>query len=161
MRNLSILFAIIFFSGCYTERKATKDVIKAHVHYPNVSSKVCSDLFPPVQKTAETEKIYYGVPEYIHDTVTIITDSIIYKTITTTKTVRDTLVRTDIKTIVDRARESELELIVVGRESVISEHEKKIAKQGKALDISLWAIIALGSYTLGRWILRIWGIKLP
>jgi hypothetical protein len=161
MRNLLILFVIVFFSGCYTERKATKDVIKAHVHYPNVSSKVCSDLFPPVQRTAETEKIYYGVPEYIHDTVILITDSIVYKTITTTKTVRDTVVKTDTKTIVNRAREAELELIVEKRDAAISEHEKKIAKQGKALDISLWAIIALGSYTLGRWVLRIWGIKLP
>lgn len=38
---------VFLLSGCYTANKATKQVVKAQVHYPEVLAGICGDLYPP------------------------------------------------------------------------------------------------------------------
>jgi hypothetical protein len=45
MKKLFIIPTILL-SGCYTLNKAQKQVIKAHVEYPQVTAKYCSEFYP-------------------------------------------------------------------------------------------------------------------
>lgn len=42
-----LLFLSIFFTGCYSEKKASKQLNKVSVEYPVLVSQKCGELFPP------------------------------------------------------------------------------------------------------------------
>lgn len=45
-KTLTIISIALLLSGCYTTNKASKQVIKAHVTYPQVTAKYCSEFYP-------------------------------------------------------------------------------------------------------------------
>ena len=49
-----LLFLLVFFSSCYSEKKATKAINKAAVSYPIVLAKKARDLFPCVTAKGDT-----------------------------------------------------------------------------------------------------------
>lgn len=148
------------FSSCNTSKQSNKHFYKAMNLDAPLTGKNCSISFPPITATKDSFVYIQGEDVVTHDTVQgneylVVGDTVIkYKYITKTVKSVDTFYRSSDDTQVDRGKETYLQ----------DQNEKNIAtisKQKKALSISLWAIVILGTYTLGRWVLRIWNIKLP
>lgn len=62
--------ALAMIAGCYTERRATKQVLKAENHYPEVLASICGNHFPPVEGKDSIRvyipgKVIEGKPKYI------------------------------------------------------------------------------------------------
>lgn len=68
-----ILLVAIACSGCYTERRATRQVAKAAALQPLVVATVCAQLYPPVDSVVVRDSIHYipGVPIITRDTVEV------------------------------------------------------------------------------------------
>lgn len=45
-KTLTIISIALLLSGCYTAKQASKQVIKAHVTYPQITAKYCSEFYP-------------------------------------------------------------------------------------------------------------------
>lgn len=58
MKKLLIITLAVLMVGCYSEKKAIKQVAKASFEYPGVMAKGCSSLFPVVAKPGKTDTIY-------------------------------------------------------------------------------------------------------
>jgi uncharacterized protein YggU (UPF0235/DUF167 family) len=59
MRNLAIIIPILFLFGCYSPKKAEKDLNKAQITYPNLVAKKTSEWYPcgwAVVKMDSTER---------------------------------------------------------------------------------------------------------
>lgn len=159
---ISALLAIasLLFFSCNTPKRAERVFDKANrIDHPTVASK-CGEMFPPVDSIHEKVVFKEGKAITIKDTIyaqdtTVFNDTVfITKYRVTEKIVHDTLVATKYVQVHNEGKETE-------QAGKILQNEKKIAKQQKALSISLWALIILSSYTLLRWVLRYWKIKLP
>lgn len=166
MRNFLLLFAIVSLSGCYTQKKAGNQMVKAHVEYPVLTSFYCNQWYPI--RWYDSTRIEYirGEVDYIHDTVTVDCDTV-KVTVDGTKTVRVPCppcpVRVD--TIVT-FREKQ------GESTAALEHERQkliACQQGiddlnkKATKSRVYLLITgvLALYTVVRWVVRFWGVKLP
>lgn len=83
--KFSVFILFIFLSGCYNQRKAQQQVMKADSSYPYIIAKLCADKFPVI------ETVIKGDSVIVYDTVQgegiIITETITVKdTVTITKT---------------------------------------------------------------------------
>lgn len=75
MRLISLLILMIL-SSCYTDRKATKQVVKAHAIKPKITANLCNSFYP-VKDSIVKESIFI---EGKHDTITnLVTDTLINK----------------------------------------------------------------------------------
>lgn len=72
-----LLFILLFFSSCYTERKATLQVAKAQALQPDVVAKACASLFPVKTKTLIEKEYIKGKTDTINNRVVIDCDSVI------------------------------------------------------------------------------------
>lgn len=73
MRIFSIVLLLIL-SSCYTDRKATKQVIKAHAIKPSITANLCSSFYPVKDSIIKETKFIEGKK----DTVTnLVTDTLI------------------------------------------------------------------------------------
>lgn len=78
MRNRMIyLFAFLVLSGCYTQRKAERQVLKAQTRYPEVVANDCGNWYPPKEVTVTKTEYKPGVTVYHSDTVKIDCDSVV------------------------------------------------------------------------------------
>ncbi len=156
-----LLSAVTMLIGCYTPKKANRQVIKAQIEYPNIVAQHCSSRYPPVESVRDSIVIKDGETIYNYDTVVIDCDSVVkYKTdtkvkyIQVTKTRVDTFYKTNRVVMVNKAQ---VKLLSNSLEEVRAENNK-LSAQRKILII---VCLILGIYTIGRWVLRYWNIKLP
>lgn len=159
MRNFYKYFLIlILLSGCSAEKRALKHIHKAERLSETVPAKYCAERFQPVDSI--NEKIVYRPGTVVRDTVTdiqieVVNDTVIkHHTKIITQVKVDTVVTVKYQQVVNKAA------LQVCTDALDKAHIK-LAETKKALSITLWAVIILGTYTLARWILRIWNIKLP
>lgn len=87
-----LLFLSIFFTGCYSEKKASKQLNKVSVEYPVLVSQKCGELFKPIV-TKDTQI----VTEYINRIDTFLSNS------TETIIVNDTIKKDCSKSVKDLA----------------------------------------------------------
>jgi hypothetical protein len=73
---IAILLGLMM-CGCYTHRTAVKQVTKAQVHFPNVVSNVCGNLYPPKDSTITELKYVEGEPVFFTDTFFVDCDSVV------------------------------------------------------------------------------------
>lgn len=76
-RTIIAAVAFITLSGCYTERKANRQVLKAQAHYPDIVAADCGDWYPPKESTVTKTEYRPGVPVYFRDTVRVDCDSVV------------------------------------------------------------------------------------
>lgn len=86
-----LLFLSIFFIGCYSEKKAAKQLQKIETEYPALLPEKCFELYPP--KTITDSVIYNNYIDRIDTLISITTDTI---------SVKDTILKNDCSKIVNR-----------------------------------------------------------
>lgn len=170
MKNIITYTAItLSFSmmllGCYTERHATKQLAKIQAHHPIVVARVCSSNYPPIERVKDSIVYKKGEPYEELVYVQADCDSVLktsHKTIVkrikvpcpTTIVQTDTLLVYKEKQVVNRAKVAVLE-------QELAELKETHIKTKEQNHILLRVAIILGVYTIIRWVLRIWNIKLP
>jgi len=163
---------LLFLTGCNAEKRAVK---KSDKHFfkavawdkANVHGR-CSDIAPPIVMTKDSfiykpGKVIYkqGEPVYVE----VDCDSVVKSFGNRSEIVRvkcppcdsvrvDTAYVSVRNTEVDRNKE-------IALEAHIKKVEELATKRHVQLRISIIALTVLAAYTLLRWILRIWGVKLP
>lgn len=170
MKNIITYTAItlsfsLMLLGCYTEKYATKQLAKVQTHHPIVVAKVCSSNYPPIERIKDSiiykqgeayEEIVYVEADC--DSVLSTSDKITVKRIKipcpTTIVQTDTLLLYKEKQVVNRAKVAVLE-------QELAELKETHIKTEEQNHILLRVAIILGAYTIIRWVLRIWNIKLP
>lgn len=169
MRNFLLLFAIVSLSGCYTQKKAGNQMVKAHVEYPVLTSFYCNQWYPI--RWYDSTRIEYirGEVDYIHDTVTVDCDSALKEAKSTGNVGKIKVpcppcpVRVDtIVTYREKQGESTAALEherqkLIACQQGIDDLNKKATKRRVYLLIT--GVLAL--YTVVRWVVRFWGVKLP
>lgn len=153
---LIILSFTTMITGCYSEQKAARQVFKANANFPNTVAKHCASAFNPIDATVDSFIYLPGEVEvftdtmYLSDTVsqlrTIFINKYSYKT--------DTVFSIKEKQLVNRAKETYLS--TENQELMIN-----LGKSRKERQILFWTAIVLAIYTLLRWLLRLWSIRLP
>lgn len=115
MKILLTVLAIALLASCYTERKASRQVVKAQADYPGLVGGLCSDFYPPIESIKEKIVHLPGEVQIIPgNTVTIDCDTVRGQSIVrvpcppSTRQV-DTLYRDREIQAVDRGRIQELE----------------------------------------------------
>jgi len=135
MKNLiQILIILIVFTSCYTAKQAQRDIIKADLNHPIVTSGFCAEKFPVKESVKETIKFLKGETIVKTNTVTVDCDSIVsnekidnkvsvkYNTIYRT----DTVFKEKIVFQENIAKVSNLELKVKEKDKSIAEKDNKI-----------------------------------
>lgn len=160
---MSLLALLLCLSGCYTQRRAERQVYKAHLRYRQVTAQYCNAVFDPVVHVVDSYIYRPGAAIFHTDTVAINCDSVVAMAplqpivklpcppcASRTDTVYR-MVRTQVE---NRARIALLEQERSGL-------QQELAKSRAKYKMLLWPLTALAVYTLLRWLLRIWGIRLP
>ena len=192
LRMLGVVFALIAFvfimviTGCYSPKKATKHSVKAYSIYPGVVASLHTKWFPIKDSTSERIVYTPGEVQWRYDTVEVDCDSVLgvlsfEGTGGQLKNEPSSKLRSIIRIpcppcpiSVDtfkyykfQAQESTAALQVLqdtirARDAMVVDLTADNASKQSALNIAIWSLIALGSYTLIRWILRLWlKINLP
>lgn len=163
--QITIFGLLVVLSGCNPSKKAAKLFYRGmKIDAPTIYSE-CGKVAPPLDSQWDSTGFAMGEtillePEYIYvDCDTVVIDStkpnrVIKIPCPPCKTRVDTFYKYNTKQVVNRAKEYALEAENKGLNI-------ELAKKQKALSIALWSLIILGAYTLLRWVLRYWGIKLP
>lgn len=74
---IALIPAACLLCGCYTARKATKQVVKAQAHHPEVVSELCGRLYPPVTMVKDSIVYKEGSIQYLpSDTIAIDCDTV-------------------------------------------------------------------------------------
>lgn len=170
MKNIITYTAItLSFSmmllGCYTEKHAIKQLAKIQAHHPIVVARVCSRNYPLIERIKDSIVYKQGEPDeeivYVEadcDSVINATNNTIIKRIKvpcpTTIVQTDTLLVYKEKQVVNRAKVAVLE-------QELAELRETHIKTKDQNHILLRVAIILCTYTIIRWVLRIWNIKLP
>lgn len=74
---ISILIILIIFSSCYTAKKAQRQVQRANLEFPLVTTDFCAITFPIKEKLVEKIKFIKGEAIIKTDTLTIDCDSVV------------------------------------------------------------------------------------
>ena len=170
MKNLITYSSIIIsFSmmllGCYSQKKASQNLLKVQAYYPETVASICSSLYPPLAVVKDSIIYLQGEVEEELVYVEVDCDSVINEQKTTKPNVvrvpcppsiyrTDTLLVYKERQVVDRAAVKALSL-ELKELTIVS------AKTNKENYILLRVAIVLLAYTIIRWVLRIWHIKLP
>lgn len=161
MKNL-ISYVIITLSlcmmitGCMSERQAARTLYTVHAKYPEVLTKHCADIFPDQSYLVDSIIFIPGVETTITDTV-FMSDTItrfLTKTIYRNDKRVDTIYRLKNLKVVNKARELQLQ----NENLTLSVNFGKLQKERNIL---FWVTTILGVYTVLRWVVRFWNIRLP
>ena len=151
---------VLWLSSCSPTKRASKLYDKAARLSEKTVAEKCAAKFPNKDSINERTVYVQGEEIILHDTVTtgevMLINDTLYRTryITKTITKTDTLYKDKITTVTNTAAIKALELQHI-------DDVKTISAKSDRLTICYWTLGILGIYTLGRWILRIWNIKLP
>jgi hypothetical protein len=74
---IQLLIVLMVFQSCYTVQKAQKQIIRAHVSYPELMPDFCSSTFPTKDSTVVKTKFIKGKETFKTDTITIDCDSVV------------------------------------------------------------------------------------
>lgn len=126
--------AVLILSGCYTPKRAAKQVAKASIVYPSVVAEICADLFPITETTIPGDTVF--VTDTVFDAIffpsdtTIINDTVrIVKTLPgKTITVTNTITRVD--TII-KVNTAEIAACSIARDNAIQLAAEKTADVAK------------------------------
>ncbi len=161
MKNRITYFIIMLsfgmmITGCMSERHAARRLYTIHAKHPQIVTKHCADVFPDQSFLIDSVIFLPGVETTITDTV-FVSDTvtkIFTKTIYRNDKRVDTIYRLKNLKIVNKAKELQLQhdnlALSVG-----------LGKLQKERNILFWVAIVLGAYTLLRWVLRFWNIRIP
>lgn len=155
---------IISCLGCYTEKKATRQLIKIGYYYPKSIATYCNRHFPVVEYVRDSVVFLKGnitkKPVFIEvDCDTLMPENNVAGS---EKMALRTFINHQVDTILvykDRKVRDYSETIILQGE--IKELTIEVAKKRNSLDILTKALIVLSVYTIVRWILRIWHIRIP
>jgi len=159
--SVALMLALSFaISSCNTpkatERRDIKRVAKAQGRNPHVIASACASYYPSIDSVATNIIYKAGEKVVVSDTVTI-TDTltnVLTKYITRTEKTHDTSYITKYTQIVDRARET-------AQAKIIKDLQEQTSKQEQNTKWWRWLALIFGVYSILRWVLRIWKIKLP
>lgn len=173
---------LLLVSSCYTPRKAERQVIKAKAHYPEMIAGACADWYPSLDSTGTSTEIKPGVelPPVINQ-VQVNCDSMLKAGIANAtipcppckQKAPDTVEKKSHTTIVNRARETELELALARKDKEMQDMKDYYTKQGndkdkqiavlqddnselkKAKNRFMWCLIGVAVVYIARLILQI------
>lgn len=151
-----MLSLCMMITGCLSERQAARKLYTVHAKYPQIVTKHCADIFPDQSFLVDSVIFLPGVETTITDTV-LMSDTItrlLTKTIYRNDKRVDTIYRLKNLKIVNKARELQLQ----DANLALSVSFGKLQKERNIL---FWLTIVLGAYTVIRWVLRFWNIRLP
>lgn len=143
------IFSLFFFFGCYSVKKATKDVNKAQEHYPEVIANKCGSLYH-VDTVTQT---YYDTLKVLGDTLVNYEYDTIQNEKIVTKYVHDvrTVIRHEIKTVENLAEIHYLESVkkkdsitYIIKEANLSKNLTTLTLKNSKLknsNIKLWLLI--------------------
>lgn len=116
---------LAMFTGCLTERKAQKRIVRIHVEQPQVLASACATIYPPLEFTKDSIIFIPGETSWRYDTVEVDCDSVVPDLRNSkgiSRLIRvpcppcpirvDTFYRNTQTQAVNKARETELELQV-------------------------------------------------
>lgn len=147
---LQISIILIFFTSCYTAKQAQRDIIKADLNHPIVTSGFCAEKFPPKEKITERTKFIKGETIIKKDTITIDCDSVVSDKTQTNKVLveyntiyqTDTIVKEKIIQIENTAKTKNFELQIEKLESIKKQNEAKITELENS-NSNLWKYLIL------------------
>lgn len=130
------MIIVLMFTSCYTAKKAQRQVLRANLEFPLVTTDFCSTNYPVKESVKETIKIIQGKDIVKVDTVTVDCDSVVSddkidnKVLIKWKTIyrTDTIIKTKIVYQENTAKVTNLELKVKERDKSIIEKDTKIAQ---------------------------------
>lgn len=77
MKTIVIILSMLLLASCYTQKKAEKQVTKAHINHPLVVAKFCGDVFPPKTITKIEKEYIQGKDSLIYDTISVDCEEVI------------------------------------------------------------------------------------
>lgn len=153
---VTALAALCIFSGCLTERKALKRIMKLQAAHPAAVATACAGLYPPLEYTRDSMVYKPGAPSeivYVYADC----DSAATKGQGVVKIpcpplhITDTLVLYKEKQVVNRAAIEALRAEVASCNNI----RTRLARDRQ---IMFWVVSAMVSYTLIRWLIKRWRI---
>ena len=148
----------VILVGCDSGKRMTAKLGKLQFKHPIVFAEYCSNMYPDTDSTGieyvymEGEVIYDTIT---HNTTTAMLDTIVVtQTKTIFKTRIDTIQHIQYRRVIDRA----------GIEACMSKFNKCVAQEAvlrREKSILLTVTLTMAIYTLARWILLAWKIRLP
>lgn len=158
-RMILTLLTITLLVSCYTEKQANRQLVKAQTNYSGVVAKYCSQLYPVKERTRDSIVYLVGKEEVFLSTP-IDRNEIVASTIKMPYSSKEYIYRVDtVMVFKDKVIEDVAKIEVL--EAKNKELIKSIAGSEKVSSILLKVAIVLGVYTLLRWLLRVWYIRLP
>ena len=150
MKKLILLIIVIFFSSCYSLKKAQKQVAKAHYRFPIATSNFCSETFPVKENIVEKTIFKKGTTIVKTDTISVDCDSVVEDKTSPNKvlirlqkhTRTDTIFKEKIIVKENTAKIKHLELQIQSRDRTIQKKESVIAKKQNWIDILKYLLIA-------------------
>lgn len=162
MRNSRMILTLLtttLLVSCYTEKQANRQLVKAQTNYSGVVAKYCSQLYPVKERSIDST-VYLVGKEEVFLRMPIDRNEIVASTIKTPYSSKEYIYRVDtVMVFKDKVIEDVAKIEVL--EAKNKELIKSIAGSEKVSSILLKVAIVLGVYTLLRWLLRIWYIRLP
>jgi hypothetical protein len=151
-----VVFALFTITGCYTERTATRQVVKAQAVYPAVVAGFCAKLYPPTNSTdTKTEYIKGDTVRTVDTTVVFDTlTNTVYKYINRYYYIHDTAFITKKEVQVNTAAVEALQYKVDDLKDTINSKNVTIGNLWLAIKILGWVGGILLLYTIARWILK-------
>lgn len=158
----SFLLLSIFIMGCTSQQRTMRSLTKITARHPHLLSGWCSRLYPPLAFAKDSMVFKPGISPgviYVHADC----DSIVHAKGTghakvqlpcPQQRVADTVVLYKERQLVNRAGED-----LLTRQVIDLTTENAVLSNRKALYLKFVVVLAI--YTLLRWILRTWSIKLP
>lgn len=166
-KNIIVLVvSVIILTGCYTEKKAFRQLDKAYNTYPATTAIRCDTWFPIKWFDSTRIEYIFGDVEYIHDTIVIDCDTVKAAN-DGTKIVKapcppcpqrvDTVI-----TYREKQGESTAALEVERLKTESAKEEvNKLRERISVMRVYLLITGVLALYTVVRWVVRFWGVKLP
>lgn len=161
--RMIILFVILCITGCNIEQKAVRKMLRLQSKYPGVMAGVCGRLYPPLEYVKDSiaykpAKLSGMVYVYAHCDSALAQSkkkqNVIMKIPCPKTNVADTVFIYKEKQVVNRADVERLQLRLIEAQVV----ESRLRTLNR-----LWqrSSLLLVTYTIVRWLLRLWGIRLP
>lgn len=170
MKNLITYTAVLLciatmLLGCYSQQKAKRQLLKAQTKHPNTVAQLCAAVYPPLalvkdsvvylKGDIEEEIVYAEVDcDSVHKVLKGASANIVRVPCPPAQNRIDTLLVYKERQVVNKAAVQVLD-------SKLEETASLLAKKKHENYILLRVAIVLALYTLLRWVLRIWQIKLP
>lgn len=159
MKNIIIAFAVfVIFTGCYSYKKADRQVYKAGRYYPGLTAAYCAERYPPlsfvkdsvIYKPGKNEKVFVYAD---CDSIRKVGHTTSVVKIACPDCTTDTLYIYREKQVVNKAEIEQLRLTindVMIDKSVLQRNNKLLSR----------CVIILAAYTILRWILKFWRINI-